>query len=128
MTRSPILSPVTPSATSFTTPATSPPGENGSSGLNWYLPWMISVSGKFTPHAFTDRTTCPFAAFGDGTFSTTSFSGNPSSLHNTAFIFKPFGHRGHREHRAKHPAQTLNSERIPLNSTLRMHYRLNNPL
>jgi len=29
-----------------TTPAASPPGENGSGGLNWYLPSMIRVSGE----------------------------------------------------------------------------------
>ena len=32
-------------------------GEKGISGLNWYLPSMISVSGKFTPQAFTPMTT-----------------------------------------------------------------------
>ena len=35
ITRSPTLMPVTPSPTASTTPATSPPGANGRSGLNW---------------------------------------------------------------------------------------------
>ena len=35
MTRSPGLKPVTPAPTASTTPATSPPGANGRSGLNW---------------------------------------------------------------------------------------------
>jgi len=47
---------------------------------------MISVSGKFTPAAFTLTTTCPLPAFSEGTSSTTSFSGGPNSLHSTAFI------------------------------------------
>ena len=34
ITRSPGFTPVTPSPSSLTTPATSPPGENGGSGLN----------------------------------------------------------------------------------------------
>ena len=40
-----------------TTPDTSPPGENGSGGLNWYLFSMISRSGKLTPHALTASST-----------------------------------------------------------------------
>ena len=35
MTRSPTASPATPSPTASMTPAASPPGENGSGGLNW---------------------------------------------------------------------------------------------
>src|SRR5687768_17215392 len=86
ITRSPGLNLVTPSPTSFTTPATSPPGENGGSGLNWYLPWMISVSGKLTPAAFTLMTTSPGFATGEGTSSTTNDDGGPYSLHRTALM------------------------------------------
>src|SRR5690606_20870028 len=32
-------------------------GEKGNSGLTWYLPSMISVSGKLTPAAWTSMTT-----------------------------------------------------------------------
>ena len=48
---------LTPSPTSLMTPDISPPGENGSSGLNWYFPSMIRVSGKFTPQAFVEINT-----------------------------------------------------------------------
>jgi hypothetical protein len=34
-TRSPTFTAVTPSPTAWTTPAISPPGENGRGGLNW---------------------------------------------------------------------------------------------
>ena len=44
-TRSPAVSPSTPSPTALTTPAISPPGEKGRGGLNWYLSSMISTSG-----------------------------------------------------------------------------------
>jgi hypothetical protein len=56
ITRSPILKPLTPEPVRTIIPATSLPGEKGKSGLNWYLPWMMSVSGKFTPAAFTPTT------------------------------------------------------------------------
>ena len=45
ITRSPTFTAVTPSPTLSTTPATSPPGAKGRSGLNWYLSWMIRKSG-----------------------------------------------------------------------------------
>src|SRR3982750_3308186 len=48
MTLSPGFTFFTSGPTSFTTPASSLPGENGNGGLNWYLFWMISTSGKFT--------------------------------------------------------------------------------
>ena len=85
ITRSPGLTCVTPSPTSLTTPASSLPGEKGSGGLNWYLFWMISTSGKFTLAAFTETTTSPAPASGDGISSTTSDSGGPNCLHRTAF-------------------------------------------
>src|SRR3954453_11152840 len=86
MTRSPLCQPVTPAPTSFTTPASSLPGENGSGGLNWYLFWMMRKSGKLTLPAFTETTTSPGPAFGDGSSSTTSDSGGPYCLQTTAFI------------------------------------------
>ena len=42
---------------SRTTPATSPPGTNGSGGLYWYSPRVCSTSGKETPAACTSITT-----------------------------------------------------------------------
>src|SRR5882724_7380 len=86
MTQSPGRTVVTPGPTSFTTPASSLPGENGSGGLNWYLFWMMSTSGKFTLAAFTVTTTSPAPALGDGSSSTTSDSGGPNCLQRTAFI------------------------------------------
>jgi len=77
MTLSPGLNPVTPSPTSLMTPASSLPGENGSGGLNWYLFWMISTSGKFTLAALTVTTTSPAPGFGEGRSSITSDSGGP---------------------------------------------------
>ena len=61
ITLSPTLTLVTPSPTARTTPDNSLPGVNGNSGLTWYLPWMISTSGKLTPAAFTSITTWPGA-------------------------------------------------------------------
>src|SRR5688572_25677552 len=86
MTLSPGRKPATPSPTSFTTPASSLPGENGSGGLNWYLFWMMSTSGKLTLAALTAMTTSPVDAFGEATSSTTSESGGPNCLQSTAFI------------------------------------------
>src|SRR5439155_24453684 len=86
MTRSPTFTLVTPSPTAATSPATSPPGVNGGSGLNWYLPAMISVSGKLTPHARTRTTACPAEARGDGSSSTTNCSGSPNVLQTTALM------------------------------------------
>ena len=86
MTRSPGLNAVTPSPTSFTMPASSLPGENGSGGLNWYLFWMIRTSGKLTLAAFTEITTSPGPGMGEGSSSTTSDSGGPYCLQRTAFI------------------------------------------
>src|SRR5436853_2687294 len=86
MTRSPLCQPLTSTPTSFTTPASSLPGENGSGGLNWYLFWMMRKSGKLTLAAFTDTTTSPAAAVGDGSSSNVSDSGGPYCLQTTAFI------------------------------------------
>src|SRR5512134_29397 len=86
MTLSPVRQPWTPAPTSFTTPASSLPGENGSGGLNWYLFWMMSTSGKLTLAAFTDTTTSPGPARGDSSASRTSESGGPNCLQSTAFI------------------------------------------
>ena len=86
MTASPTATLSTSGPTSLTIPATSPPGVNGSLGLNWYLSWMISTSGKFKPQACTSMTTCPGPALGSGTSSITNDSGGPNSLQTTAFM------------------------------------------
>ncbi len=65
-TRSPGLSRVTPSPTASTTPANSAAGENGSVGLSWYFPAMISVSKKFSAAAFTRTTASPESRRGSG--------------------------------------------------------------
>ena len=85
ITLSPGLTFVTPAPTSFTTPASSLPGEKGSGGLNWYLFWMISTSGKLTLAALTLITTSPAPALGEGTSSSTSDSGGPNCLQSNAF-------------------------------------------
>ena len=66
MTLSPGLKRVAPSPTSFTTPASSLPGEKGREGFIWYLFSMISTSGKFTLAAFTVTTTSPLPGRGEG--------------------------------------------------------------
>src|SRR5438445_38417 len=86
MTRSPGRTLLTPAPTSFTTPASSLPGENGSGGLNWYLFWMMRKSGKLTLAAFTQTTTSPGPGLGAGSSSTTRDSGGPYCLQRTAFI------------------------------------------
>src|SRR2546430_17223254 len=85
MTRSPGFHTLTPEPTSFTTPASSLPGENGSGGLNWYLFWMMSTSGKLTLAALTDTTASPGPARGEGSPSTTRVSGGPYCLPRNAF-------------------------------------------
>jgi len=86
ITWSPTFRWVTPLPMAEMTPANSAPGENGSSGLNWYLFWMIRTSGKFTPAAFMSTTISPAPGTGSGTSSTTSVSGSPYCLHSRAFI------------------------------------------
>jgi hypothetical protein len=87
VTRSPTFQPSTPAPIAFTTPAISPPGMKGSSGLVWYLFWMTSVSENLTFAAFTLTTTLPGAASREGRSSITSDSGGPHALQTTAFIF-----------------------------------------
>src|SRR3954465_2842050 len=86
MTWAPLRQPLTSAPTSFTTPASSLPGENGSGGLNWYLFWMMRKSGKLTLAPLTETTTSPGPALGEGSSSTTSDSGGPYCLQSTAFI------------------------------------------
>src|SRR3954471_18310060 len=86
MTLSPAFTFVTPAPTSFTTPASSLPGENGKGGLNWYLFWMMRTSGKLTLAALTATTTSPAPALGEGNSSNVSVSGGPYCLQRTAFI------------------------------------------
>src|SRR5580765_2340033 len=86
MTLSPAFTFVTPAPTSFTTPASSLPGENGRGGLNWYLFWMMRTSGKLTLAALTATTTSPAPARGEGNSSNVSVSGGPYCLQRTAFI------------------------------------------
>src|SRR5688572_12224809 len=100
MTLSPGRKPATPSPTSFTTPASSLPGENGSGGLNWYLFWMMSTSGKLRLAAFTAITTSPIPTLGEATSSTTSESGGPNCLQSTAFIVGL--HYAYPRHRRRH--------------------------
>src|SRR5262245_2416553 len=85
MTRSPGLNAVTPAPTLSTTPANSPPGENGNGGLVWYLPAMISVSKKFSPTAATLATTSPRPATGSGISASTRSSGAPKRWQRMAF-------------------------------------------
>src|SRR5687768_9848205 len=86
MTRSPGFQRSTPGPTSFTTPASSLPGEKGSGGLNWYLFWMMRTSGKLRLAAFTETTTSFGPGRGDGSSSIASESGGPYCLQSTAFI------------------------------------------
>src|SRR5918992_4400238 len=86
MTLSPGRKPCTPAPSSFTTPASSLPGENGSGGLNWYLFWTMSTSGKLTLAAFTLTTTSPGPGLGEGNSSNVRVSGGPYCLQRTAFI------------------------------------------
>src|SRR5262249_42144609 len=76
---------VTPAPTLSTTPANSPPGENGKGGLVWYLPAMISVSKKFSPTAATLATTSPGPATGSGISASTRSSGGPKRWQRMAF-------------------------------------------
>src|SRR5688572_27776101 len=86
MTLSPGRKAETPAPTSFTTPASSLPGEKGSGGLYWYLFWMMSTSGKLTLAAFTVTTTSPGPGRGEGNSSNVSDSGGPYCLQRTAFM------------------------------------------
>src|SRR3546814_20762723 len=90
-TASPALMCCTFSPTSSTVPVTPAPGTNGGCALSWYLPWMISTSGKLTSAPATLIRTSPMPIFGDGTSSTTSFSGRPSPLQTTAFLVESPG-------------------------------------
>src|SRR5215510_4458569 len=86
MTRSPGLNASTPAPTLSTTPANSPPGENGKGGLVWYLPATMSVSKKFKPTAATLATTSPGPATGSGMSASTRSSGVPKRWQRTAFM------------------------------------------
>ena len=77
---------VTPSPTAVTTPASSPPGVNGKAGLNWYLFWMMSASGKLTPAALTLTNTSRALGTGAAMSSTVSSSGPPCWLQRSAFM------------------------------------------
>src|SRR3970282_135298 len=104
MTLSPGRKALTPSPTSFTRPANSLPGEKGSGGLNWYLFWMISTSGKLRLAALTLTTTSPAPARGEGSSSTTSDSGGPNCLQRTAFIAIPCFFQGKSNYDRTDPA------------------------
>src|SRR5262245_34039192 len=86
MTRWPGCTLFTPSPTSFTTPESSLPGENGSGGLNWYLFSMMSTSGKLMLAALTEITASPGPGRGEGSSSSVSDSGGPNCLQRMAFI------------------------------------------
>src|SRR5438094_10348672 len=85
MTRSPGWNSVTPAPTLSTTPANSPPGENGNGGLVWYLPEMMRVSKKFNPTATTLATTSPGPGAGSATSAITRSSAVPKWWQRTAF-------------------------------------------
>src|SRR5262249_53680299 len=85
MTRSPGLNSVTSGPTRSTTPANSPPGENGNGGLVWYLPAMIRVSKKFNPTAATLATTSRGPATGSAISAITRSSAAPNCWQRTAF-------------------------------------------
>src|SRR5215469_17100043 len=61
-----------------TVPATSTPGTNGSGGLVWYRPRLMSRSGKLTPADTTSMST-PSPASGSGSSTSRSASGPVSS-------------------------------------------------
>src|SRR3982751_2130036 len=63
-TRSP---PRKPPASARTSPATSQPGVNGSSGRIWYSPRVCSTSGKTTPAYSTSTSTWSCVGVGSGT-------------------------------------------------------------
>jgi hypothetical protein len=86
VTRWPAFKCVTPGPTLSMIPATSPPGANGRSGLNWYLSSMMSVSGKFTPAALIATTTSPSPADGSGVSINCRDSGGPGFRLISAFI------------------------------------------
>ena len=75
------LTPVAPSSNRLP-----PPGEKGKGGLNWYLPSMISVSGKLTPAACTSSRISFFFGSGLAISSSSRFSAGPKLLQSTAFI------------------------------------------
>src|SRR4051812_2997325 len=86
-TRSPTATLVTPAPSARTTPAHSPPGENGRVGLNWYIPRDIRTSGKLTPAARTSTRTWPGPGVGAGMSSTRRAPGPVSSWTRTARIY-----------------------------------------
>jgi len=49
----------------------------GRGGLNWYLSWMMRVSGKLTPAAFVATRTCPLPTGLDGISTSFRLSGPP---------------------------------------------------
>ena len=77
LTRSPTTMPLTPSATSVTTPANSLPGMNGVGTGTWYSLATINTSGKLTAAAPTRTRTWPVASAGEDTSSTSTTSGGP---------------------------------------------------
>src|SRR5689334_12892616 len=80
-TRSPART-AAPSGALRTTPATSLPGTNGSSGLIWYAPRVCSTSGKETPAARTSITT----PSPPGSGMSTSLSADSGPLSSTIWI------------------------------------------
>jgi len=67
-----------------TVPEISPPGANGSAGLNWYLSCTIRTSGKLTPQAWMSTTSWLGRGSGSATSSMTRFSGGPYSCNIAA--------------------------------------------
>ena len=85
-TLSPSLKNLTSEPTALMTPEISLPGVNGRSGRIWYLPCIISVSGKLMAQALTLMSTY----LGPGSLEVTSlytrFSGGPKVSQTMAFI------------------------------------------
>ena len=86
MTRSPTFTPPAPGPSASTSPATSPAGENGSSGFAWYLPRVISVSKKLSAAAFTAISASPGPGCGTAMSSTTRPAGPSRLLQSAAFM------------------------------------------
>src|SRR3954467_9531865 len=86
MTRSPTANPSAPGPRLSIWPANSAPGENGNSGLYWYLPAMISRSKKLSATASTRTTACPGPATGSGRSPMVRSSGVPARVQSRAFM------------------------------------------
>ena len=68
-TRVPGVGSATPGPSASTTPRDlHPEGEGRGGACPWYLPWLISRSAKFNPHAWMRRRISPLTGSGVGSF------------------------------------------------------------